>query len=95
MEPFNIKVGFGEKEVTLTILPTKEGYYKVIYFGGIVGAVRPEADGEGWEQVDEDEITAGDLPPYEPNLNADRLNFVMSEYIISNIGEEISAILKE
>lgn len=95
MEPFNIKVGFGEKEVTLTILPASEGYYKVIYFGGIVGAVRPEADGEGWEQLEEDEVPAGDLPLYKPDLNADRLNFVLCEHTVDRIGEEITAILKD
>jgi len=35
---FNIKFGYGQKEVTLTILPQKD-YFKIIYFGGIMGAV--------------------------------------------------------
>ncbi|MNY08031.1 hypothetical protein D3C86_1408590 [compost metagenome] len=95
MEPFNIKIGFGEKEVTLTILPAEEGYYKVIYYGGIVGAVKPEADGEGWEQVPDDEIVAGDLPRYEPDLNADRLNFVLCDHTVDYIGEEITTVLKD
>ncbi len=44
MEAFNIRIGYGENEVTLTILPTSDGYYKVIYYGGILGAVILEND---------------------------------------------------
>jgi hypothetical protein len=95
MEPFNIKVGFGEKEVTLTILPAPEGYYKVIYYGGIIGAVRPESDGEDWEQVPDEDIVPGDLPLYQPDLNADRLDFVLCEHTVDHIGEEIVATLKD
>lgn len=95
MKPFDIKIGFGEKEVTLTILPDKEGYYKVVYFDGIVGAIRPETDGDGWEQVPEEEIRLGKLHRYEPDLNTDRLNFVLCEHTTDLIGEEILLILRD
>lgn len=95
MKPFNINIGFGEKEVTLTILPEQEGYYKVLYYGEIVGAVRIEIDGEGWEQVPEEEIASGNLPQYHPDLNRERLDFVLCEHTIKEIGEEINAALNE
>nr|WP_121273083.1 hypothetical protein [Pedobacter schmidteae] len=95
MESFNIKVGFGQHEVTLTILPTKKEYYLVLYFGSIIGAVRLDADGELWEQVPDEEIVTGRLPLYEPDLNADRLNFVLCEHTVNHIGEEITAALKD
>lgn len=95
MNPFNIRVGFGETEVTLTILPANEGYYKVIYFGGIIGAVKPESDGEGWEQVPDEEIVHGDLPMYEPDLNVDRLDFVLCQHTVDLIGEEITIVLRD
>ncbi len=95
MEPFNIKIGFGENEVTLTILPAEEGYYKVIYYGGILGAIRYENDTDGWEIVPEDEYTAGDLPLYEYTLNSDRLNFVLDENTVDHIGDEISNALHD
>lgn len=95
MKPFNIKVGFGEREVVLTILPTQEGHYIVLYFGGIVGAVKPDDDGEFWEQVPDEEIVVGNLPIYEPDLNTERLNFVLCEHTINHIGEEINAVLKD
>jgi len=95
MKPFNVSIGFGEKEVTLTILPEPEGYYKVLYYGEIVGAIKPEQDGEGWEQVPDEEISAGNLPPYQPDLTLERLDFVLCEHTIKQIGEEISASLNE
>jgi hypothetical protein len=93
MEPFNIKVGYGEKEVTLTILPTKEGYYKVIYYGGILGAIRLANDTDGWEIVPPEDVVAGDLPLYEPDLNGDRLEIVLSDETVDEIGNEITLLL--
>jgi len=95
MKPFNIKVGFGEHEVTLTILPAERGHYIVIYFGGILGAVKQDQDDESWEQVPDEDIEAGDLPLYEPDLNAERLDFVLCEHTVNHIGEEIIAKLKD
>jgi hypothetical protein len=95
MESFNIKVGFGEDEVVLTILPTTERQYLVTYFGGIIGAVKLDSDEEQWEQVPDEEVVAGDLPFYSPDLNADRLNFVLCEHTANLIGEEIMAGLKD
>jgi len=89
MEAFNIRIGYGENEVTLTILPTSDGYYKVIYYGGILGAVRLENDMESWENVPDDEIIAGDLPLYKHDLTADRLDVVLDEITVKRIGEEI------
>lgn len=89
MDVFNIKIGFGENELTLTILPTEEGHYKIIYYGGVLGAIRLEADNETWEKVPEDELEAGDLPFYKHDLTADRLEIVLDDPIVTRIGEEI------
>jgi hypothetical protein len=89
MEVFNIKIGYGENELTLTILPTEEGYYKVIYYGGILGAIRLEDDNETWEKVPDDELEAGDLPLYKHDLTADRLDIVLDEHTVRRIGEAI------
>lgn len=89
MEVFNIKTGYGANEVTLTILPTDKGYFKVIYYGGVLGAVRLESDHETWEKVPDEEIEAGDLPLYQHDLKADRLDVVLDEITVQRIGEEI------
>lgn len=89
MEVFNVKIGFGENELTLTILPTEEGHFKVIYYGGVLGAIRLEDDNETWEKVPDDELEAGDLPWYKHDLTADRLDIVLDEHTVRRIGEEI------
>jgi hypothetical protein len=83
---FNIKIGYGNKEVTLTILE-EENYYKVIYFGGIMGAVRA-LDGD-WDLIDPEEVEAGDLPLYTPDLKGERLEIVLDENTVDSIGREI------
>ena len=92
MEPFNIKIGYGVKEVTLTILPTEEQYYKVIYYGGIIGAIKLDID--CWELVPEEEIVPGDLPLYKHDLNSGIPNFVLNEATVDEIGEEIENTLR-
>jgi len=88
-EAFNIKVGYGEKEVTLTILPHQEGYYKVIYFGGIMGGIYCQ-DGD-WELLDNGAVDAGDLPFYIPDLRGERLEVLLDEPTVHAIGLEIES----
>lgn len=91
MKVFNVKIGFGKNELTLTVLPSLEGYYKIIYYGAILGAIRLENDNETWERVPDEEIEAGDLPLYQHDLTADRLDIVLDEHTVHRIGEEIMA----
>lgn len=62
MEPFNIRIQNNDQEVTLTVLP-ENNYFKLIYFGGIIGAIREFED--GWELLPEEEIEPGALPFYD------------------------------
>jgi len=91
MDVFNIKIGFGDNELTLTVLPNEDGQYKIIYYGGVLGAIRLEADNETWEKVPDNELEAGDLPFYKHDLTADRLEIVLDDPTIGKIGEEIHA----
>ena len=68
MEPFNIRIPHKDEELTLTILPEKD-YFKVVYFGGIVGAMK-EVDG-AWVLLPEEEIDPGDLPFYDYKMSVD------------------------
>ncbi|RZK76789.1 MAG: hypothetical protein EOO92_14040 [Pedobacter sp.] len=88
MEPFNVKIGYGSNEVTLTILPAGENYYKVIYYGAIIGAVKYDID--SWELVPLEEVEAGDLPFYRHDVNSGKVNVVMNEATADEIGEEIN-----
>lgn len=90
---FNIKVGYGEKEVTLTILPSDGNYFKVIYFGALMGAVG--FNGEEWELIESDELEPGDLPVYKPELKGERLEVTLNEATVEEIGEEIESYLSQ
>ena len=68
MEPFNIHINHKGKEITLTIKPEQD-YFKIIYFGGIVGAIRKL--GTDWELVEEQEMEPGDLPLYDYKMGYD------------------------
>ena len=89
MEPFNIKIEQEGQEVTLTILPTDDGYYKVIYYGGILGAIRKEVNTNNWTKVPDDEVIAGELPLYHHIDEDDRLELVFNEGLAQDIGQEI------
>lgn len=62
-------------------------YYKVIYFGGIMGAVKQI--NEDWELMDPQEVDAGNLPQYITDLKGERLEIVLEEHTVDAIGSEI------
>ncbi|RZL19235.1 MAG: hypothetical protein EOO89_03920 [Pedobacter sp.] len=78
----------GEAEVTLTIKPS-DHYFKVIYFGGILGAI--EKQGGKWIRVAEEAVEAerGDLPPYHHDLEKDEVEVVLDPATIKKIGSLI------
>lgn len=86
--PFNIKITYGSNEVAVTILPTDEGYYKVVYYGGIIGAVC--FDGKDWDLVPSEKIIAGDLPLYTPGPLGERIEIELTDQVADRIGLEIS-----
>lgn len=88
-ETFNVKIDYGSREVTLTIL-RQANYYKVIYFGGIMGGVR-FTNGK-WELIDPEEMEAGDLPLYTPDLKGERLEITLNKDIVEAIGKEIDLV---
>ena len=87
MEPFNIKIGYGAKEVTLTILPTGDHQYKVIYYAAVLGGVRYDRD--CWEAIPIENLEAGDLPFYHHNVDSGNVNVILNEATVDEIGEEI------
>ena len=92
MKPFNIKIGYGANQVTLTILPTADNHFKVIYYAAILGTVRLDID--SWELVDNEKLEAGDLPYYQHDVNSGRINIILNEATVDEIGEEIQNVLQ-
>jgi len=89
MEPFNIRIEPEGQEVTLTILPTDDGYYKVIYYGGILGAVTKKELQNDWRKVPDEEVIAGELPLYHHIDEDGRIEIVLDDVMAAAIGEEI------
>lgn len=87
MSAFNIKIRYGSNEVTLTILPLEEHLYKIIYYGGILGAVKKNH--LEWDLVPKEDLEAGDLPPYESGSINDRIEIELTDQLADRIGEEI------
>jgi hypothetical protein len=89
MEPFNIKISVGDQEITLTILPFHQNCYRVIYFGGILGAIKLHQADETWELLPHEEAIGDDLPPYTPNDDGNRIEITLDRKTIQKIGHEI------
>ncbi|TKC09964.1 hypothetical protein FA048_07065 [Pedobacter polaris] len=92
MEPFNIKINHNQQEITLTILPEKD-YFKIVYFGAIVGAIK-QLDHD-WELVAEDEIEPGILPlyDYKQSYSDDQPKVVLNLPEINQIAGEIENVI--
>lgn len=87
MEPFNIKITVAEERVALTILPTDEGYFKVVYYGGVLGGIKYLKDSNSWEAIPVNELSTSDLPPYKHKEQ--QLEIQLDEATVTQIGNEI------
>lgn len=89
MKPFNIQINEASTPITLTLLPTDEDYFKVIYYGGILGAISFNHKKKKWELVPPNNVEAGDLPPYTARSDDERVPLKLDFETIVKIGAEI------
>jgi hypothetical protein len=89
MKPFNIKIQVADQEVTLTILPYDQDCYRIIYFGGILGALKFHELTRDWELLPFEEAIGDDLPPYTPNDDDDRIEIALNTDVVGDITREI------
>lgn len=92
MAPFNIRIKPENDFVSLTILPTDKGYYKVIYYAAILTAIAP-ADDSRWQLIPTDQIEAGDLPFYQHTADSDRAELKLDEAFTDEVGSAINVEL--
>lgn len=99
MGPFNIKIVHKDLEITLTILPDVQRYYSVIYFGGVIGAVKYNNKEKCWKWLSADQIHLGNLPLYKPEKNNNRPELITekgsieNEQLLKKIGNEIEYVI--
>lgn len=89
MKPFNVNISIKQNEVVLTILPIADNEYKVIYYGGILGAIRYEISLKEWQKIPDEDVVISDLPPYQYGLKEDRIEFTLDEQNVNSIGQQI------
>ena len=92
MDPFNIKVKAPE-QVSLTVLPTDKGYYKIIYYAAVLTALEKTEKGD-WKLLDKEEIEAGDLPYYISNQDSDHMKITLDSAFPKEAGAAIEEALK-
>lgn len=93
MDSFNIKIAYGTNEILLSILPSQNNTYKIIYYGGILGTICH--DGKDWELVTVEETFQDHLPPYRPGEIGERVEIELTDHVVDRIGWEIELELFE
>ena len=86
MVPFHIQIDHGDDKITLTIIPKKD-YYIIVYFGGILGAIRKI--GLDWILLQQEEIDPGMLEYFDHKLNAEATQVSLGVHEINLIAGEI------
>jgi predicted RNA-binding protein with PUA domain len=89
MAPFNIKIAVQTEEITLTILPTDQDYFKIVYYGRVLGAIHYDKTDDRWNLVKPEEVIAGDLPPYAGIVEEGMVEINLDSSTIVIIGTEI------
>ncbi|RDC56149.1 hypothetical protein DU508_11050 [Pedobacter chinensis] len=91
MTSFNVHIDHNGDNLTLTIIP-KEDYFKIVYFGGILGALRKQ--GTDWILMEESEIDPGELAPFDYKLTPDGVHISLDSHEINQISEQIEHYLE-
>ncbi len=94
MEPFNIRIKLQGQTTSLTVLPNDKGYYKLIYYAAILGAIEETTEGD-WRILSADEIEAGDLPFYVPENGNDRIDITMNHEFTEQVATAIANHLSQ
>lgn len=94
MDPFNIRINYQEQDLTLTVLPAENGYFKIIYYAAVLTAVQKNHV-DDWKIVSKDAIEAGDLPFYIQGNHAEHLEFTLDEAFAQVVGSAIELELSQ
>ncbi len=91
MDPFNIIVSLDGQKFDLNIHPEEDKIYKILYNGGLVGAIGPKGDGESWEAVSVTDLTPDlETRMYEYNGAEDEVRIILEGEHAQHIGRAIA-----
>ena len=91
MKVFNIYIEHNDQQITLTIIP-KDDYFKIMYSGGILGAIRKQ--GSDWILLEADEIEPGEPAPFDYKQTADGHHITLGVAEVNLISGAIENHLK-
>ena len=92
MDPFNIIVKLDGQKFDLNIHPEEAATYKILYNGGLVGAITMGTDGETWNAVSVRELAPEvEVPMYEYNGAKDDVRILLEGNHAQEIGKAIAA----
>ncbi|TCD00721.1 hypothetical protein EZ449_19665 [Pedobacter frigidisoli] len=86
MTAFNIRFEHAGNTVTLTIIP-KDDYYLIVYFGGILGAIRNRDT--DWVILKKEDINHGELSYYDHTTESAATKITLGTAEINQIAGEI------
>lgn len=89
MDPFNIKINIQNQAVVLTVLPTDQGYFKIIYYGAILVGIK-QSPSKDWVLVTNKDLEAGDLPYYIHTNADDRLEIPLDDAFVAEVSQAIA-----
>lgn len=90
MDPFNIIVNLDGQKFDINIHPEEAATYKILYNGGLVGAITIGDDGHTWEAVSIKELTPElEVPMYEYNGAEDDVRIILESIHAQQIGNSI------
>jgi hypothetical protein len=91
MTAFNIDIELDDQQITLTIIP-KDDYFKIVYSGGILGAIRKQES--DWILLEAEEIEPGELKPLDYKQTEDRHQITLGVAEVNQISGAIENHLK-
>jgi hypothetical protein len=91
MEPFNIRILYKGKEVTLTILPENNMIFTIVYFGGVLGAI--QKNGAEWKLLNGEINSESGLPGYRTCHNNSRTEIEFNNHVAEDIGIKIDQVV--
>lgn len=91
MDPFNIIVSLDGQKFDLNIHPEEGPTYKILYNGGLVGAITPKDDGLSWAALSVEDLTPDlEIPMYEYNGAQDDVRIILEGDHAQLIGRAIA-----
>jgi hypothetical protein len=90
MDPFNIVIKPGNRQIDLNIHPQEGGTFKVVYHGALIGEVFVGSSNENWQAVTAEQLQPGGFPVYEFDETSGHEEILLNVSTVQEIGRQIA-----